>query len=40
MISLARKEKPIVRAGKGTVVGSQSLKEYDAEIEELYRLED
>jgi long-subunit acyl-CoA synthetase (AMP-forming) len=38
MILLA-KEKPFVRAGKGTVVRSQSLKVYDAEIEELYRNE-
>ena len=39
MILLAKKEKPFVRAGKGTVIRSQSLKEYDAEIEELYRNE-
>jgi acyl-coenzyme A synthetase/AMP-(fatty) acid ligase len=40
MILLAKKEKPFVRAGKGTVVRSQSLKEYEAEIEGLYRNEE
>lgn len=37
MILIAKHEKPFVRAGKGTIVRAQTLKEYDAEIEEMYQ---
>jgi acyl-coenzyme A synthetase/AMP-(fatty) acid ligase len=37
MVMSWTKEKPFVRAGKGTIVRAQTLREHETEIEELYR---